>query len=82
MKLPKMDPLGITRRESEVLLEISKGKTSFEISKLLKISKRTVDGHTASIFKKLGVKTRTAAAFRLYEIENKREDTNGMDQYH
>ncbi len=63
-----LDSLGLTRREQEVLLPIATGKTNTEISILLHISKRTVDDHTANIFKKLGVKSRTAAAFRLYEI--------------
>jgi len=53
--------IGLTKRESDVLLWISKGKTDAEIGLLLKISARTVQKHVEHIFNKLGVETRTAA---------------------
>ncbi len=79
---PSLSTLGLTPREEEVLLLISEGLTGAGISRSLNISKRTVEGHTASIFKKLGVKTRTGAAMKLYKIKNKRENTDGMDQHY
>lgn len=57
--------LGLTNRESEVLLRISHGKTDGEIAELLKISVRTVHKHVENIFIKLGVETRTAAASKI-----------------
>ena len=60
--------LGLTPRESQVLLLISKGKTNPEIAFLFDISPRTVQKHTAHIFEKLGVETRTAAALRVHEL--------------
>lgn len=53
--------LGITGREAEVLLWVSYGKASKEISEILKISPRTVQKHLERIFEKLGVETRSAA---------------------
>jgi DNA-binding CsgD family transcriptional regulator len=53
---------GMSHREAEVLGYIAQGKTGPEIAILLDISHDTVRRHTASIFQKLGVETRTAAA--------------------
>ena len=54
--------LGLTGREAEVLLWVSYGKASKEISAILQISPRTVQKHLERIFEKLGVETRSAAA--------------------
>jgi len=56
---------GLTRRESEVLEWVSRGKTNWEIALILNISARTVQKHLEHIFQKLGVETRTAAAARV-----------------
>lgn len=52
----------LTRREQEVLRLVSAGMTDRQIAENLFISIRTVEHHVASIFRKFGVKTRTAAA--------------------
>jgi DNA-binding NarL/FixJ family response regulator len=54
--------LGLTERESEVLLWISYGKSNADISDVLIISPRTVQKHLERIYEKLGVETRAAAA--------------------
>jgi DNA-binding NarL/FixJ family response regulator len=54
--------LGLTERESEVLLWISYGKSNADISEVLIISPRTVQKHLERIYEKLGVETRAAAA--------------------
>jgi len=59
-----LERLGITRREAEVLADVAEGKTDTEIGTRLKISPRTVKKHLENIFRKLEVKTRTAAALR------------------
>jgi DNA-binding CsgD family transcriptional regulator len=59
---------GLTRRESEVLTWVSRGKTNPEISIILSISPRTVQKHLEHIFQKLGVETRTAAAAKGLSI--------------
>lgn len=56
--------LGLTSRESEVLLWISRGKSNREIGEILTISPRTVNKHLELIFVKLGVQNRASAAAR------------------
>lgn len=53
--------LGLTRREAEVLLWVSYGKTNKTVSEILAISPRTVNKHLEQVFRKLGVETRAAA---------------------
>lgn len=54
--------LGLTQREAEVLLWVSYGKSSADISEVLGISPRTVQKHLEHVYEKLGVETRSAAA--------------------
>jgi DNA-binding response OmpR family regulator/DNA-binding CsgD family transcriptional regulator len=56
------DRHGLTAREAEVLLWISRGKPNRQISDILTISPRTVNKHLEQVFKKLGVENRAAAA--------------------
>jgi DNA-binding response OmpR family regulator/DNA-binding CsgD family transcriptional regulator len=53
---------GVTSREAEVLLWISRGKANRDIGEILDISPRTVNKHLEQIFVKLGVENRSAAA--------------------
>lgn len=55
-------PLGLSARETEVLRLVARGRTNSEIADDLFLSPRTVKRHLESIFEKLGVSTRTAAA--------------------
>jgi DNA-binding CsgD family transcriptional regulator len=57
-----LEPLGLTRREAEVLAWVIQGKTNLEIGVILETSRRTVEKHLEHVFEKLGVATRTAAA--------------------
>jgi DNA-binding CsgD family transcriptional regulator len=52
----------LTRREAEILHWIGEAKTNADIAQLLGISTRTVDKHCESLFAKIGVETRLAAA--------------------
>ncbi|MFC3098751.1 response regulator [Alteraurantiacibacter palmitatis] len=54
--------LGLTAREAQVLLWVSYGKSSADISEVLGISPRTVQKHLEHLYIKLGVETRSAAA--------------------
>jgi len=56
------DRLQLTQREAEVLLWVSYGKASLDISEVLSISPRTVQKHLERIYEKLGVERRSAAA--------------------
>ncbi|MEJ7647846.1 MAG: AAA family ATPase [Nakamurella sp.] len=55
----------LTRRESEVLMELATGLTNKQIAARLYLSPRTVDVHVANVLMKLGVRTRVEAASLL-----------------
>jgi DNA-binding CsgD family transcriptional regulator len=57
---------GLTRREGEVLWLAAHGATSGQIARRLTISPRTVEAHLAHVYAKIGVQSRTAAAFRVF----------------
>ncbi len=59
---------GLTAREMEVLRFAAGGQSDKEIGALLHISSRTVSRHLQSIYNRLGVNTRTAAAARAREL--------------
>jgi len=59
----------LSKRESEVLAEMTKGKTNKEIAEALFVSEKTVKTHVSHIFSKLQVSDRTQAA--IYAMENK-----------
>jgi DNA-binding NarL/FixJ family response regulator len=58
----------LTKREIEVLHLLAEGLSNPEIATRLVLSRRTVDAHLRSIFDKLGVSTRTAAALKAHEL--------------
>ena len=66
--LEDLKPLGLTRRESEVLLWLAQGKTNAEISRILYINRRTADWHVQSILSKLGVENRTSATLLVADL--------------
>lgn len=59
--------LRLTKRESQVLLWISQGKTNREIGQILELSPRTVNKHLEQVFRKLGVENRTSAAAMAFQ---------------
>jgi len=61
-------PRGLTGREVEVLRLLARGLVDKEIATALGISHRTVHHHNQSIFGKIGVSTRAAAA--LFAVEH------------
>ncbi|NPV73708.1 MAG: response regulator transcription factor [Pelotomaculum sp.] len=62
-------PLGLTRREVDVLRLVAQGDSNRSIAQKLFISEKTVKNHLTSIFQKLGVDDRTQAA--LHAVKNK-----------
>jgi len=58
----RADPLGLTRREREVLDLICAGQSNAEIAAKLFLSPRTVDHHVSAVLAKLGAPSRGAAA--------------------
>ncbi|UEX90844.1 response regulator [Staphylococcus ratti] len=58
----------LSKRETEVLKEMAKGKTNKEIAAQLFVSEKTIKTHVSHIFNKLEVSDRTQAA--IYAMEN------------
>ena len=58
----KRDTFGLSGREREVLMQISRGRTNREIGERLFISQKTVGVHVGNILSKLGVSGRVEAA--------------------
>jgi len=65
----KIQELGITKREYEVLVEISKGCSNKEIGEKLFVSESTVKTHVSNILTKLDAKRRTQALQRAKELQ-------------
>ena len=72
-RIPKEDALRhvlrLTRREVEVLRWVARGKTNAQIGASLGLSPRTVGKHLERIYRKLGVRCRTAAVMRALATE-------------
>jgi len=62
------DPLGLTRREREVLEEICAGQTNAAIASKLFISVKTVDHHVSAVLAKLGAPNRNSAAAQAAKL--------------
>lgn len=57
----------LTKREIEILSQLSKGLSNLEIAKNLNISENTVKKHISNIFIKINVNDRTKAIIYAYE---------------
>ena len=63
----RIDELGISQREMEVLQLISQGLSNQEIAEKLFVSQSTIKTHVSNLFVKLDVKRRTQAVTRAKE---------------
>jgi len=61
MDAAKLDQLGITAREFEILELIARGMSNREIAEKLFVSENTVKTHSSRLFDKLSAKRRTQA---------------------
>ena len=64
----KIEALGISRREYEILCEIANGLSNREIAEKLFITESTVKTHVSSVLVKLDVKRRTQAIQKAKEM--------------
>jgi len=64
-KAARDHPLGLTRREQDVLALIAKGYSNREISEALARSPRTVEHHVSSVLAKLNAPNRMAVMLRV-----------------
>ena len=60
-------PLGLTRRELQVLALLQGGGGNVDIAERLSRSPRTVEHHIANIYAKLGVSNRVGLLLRLHD---------------
>ena len=58
----------LTPREAEVLLWVAQGKSNADVATILGMSEKTAKQHLGSVFAKLGVENRHAAALRAVEV--------------
>jgi len=62
VQAPQADD-ALTQRETEILELVSRGHSNREIAEQLSLSRFTVEGYTKAIYRKLAVRSRTAAVF-------------------
>jgi len=65
---PLQRAFGLTARESEVLLWVAQGKSNGDIALILGMSEKTAKQHLGSVFQKIGVESRNAAALQAVEV--------------
>ncbi|WP_298508044.1 LuxR C-terminal-related transcriptional regulator [uncultured Kordia sp.] len=64
----KIENLGLSKREYEVLCELAKGHSNKEIASLLFVSESTIKTHVSNVYTKLDVKRRTQAIQKAKEL--------------
>jgi DNA-binding CsgD family transcriptional regulator len=61
--------LGLSRRQAEVVRLAASGRSNAEIARDLGLSIRTVEGHMGEALERLGVRSRTAAANLIHQLD-------------
>lgn len=64
----RLQPLGISKREYEVLVLIAQGCSNREIAEKLFVSTHTIKSHSSSLFSKLNARRRTEAIKKAKEL--------------
>jgi DNA-binding NarL/FixJ family response regulator len=70
--LPSFEDLGITPRQSDVLLLLLQGKSNKDIARRLGLSVETIKDHVAAVLRALGVSSRTQAVLAVGQMTQKR----------
>ncbi len=59
---------GLTDREISILSALARGLSNEQIAKELWVARQTVKFHLTNVYRKLGVKSRTEAIHRAYQL--------------
>lgn len=65
----KINEIGLTKREKEVVKLVAEGMTSIAIAKKLFVSPRTIDTHRSNLMKKLEVKNSAELVNKIIELD-------------
>jgi len=59
---------GLTRREADVMSLLARGRSNADLATTLGISTRTAEKHVQNSFRKLGVRSRSSASARVWDL--------------
>jgi len=71
---------GVTVREAEIILEVSKGFTNKEVASKLFVTEKTIKFHLTNIFKKLSVKSRSQLIVAVNPLINKIQQSQPQEK--
>jgi DNA-binding NarL/FixJ family response regulator len=85
VRVDRRETHGLTRRELEILRLAASGSSNSQMAKLLWVSEQTIKFHLSNVYKKLGVRNRTAASaaasrLGLLELGDASEDLDEIVQ--
>jgi DNA-binding NarL/FixJ family response regulator len=76
-KVPSLEGIGLTPRQSDVLALLLKGLPNKLIARELKVSVETVKDHVAAVLRALGVSTRTQAVLAVSQMTQDAQRRSG-----
>jgi DNA-binding NarL/FixJ family response regulator len=77
---PSFEELGLTPRQSDVLMQLLQGKPNKEIARRLGLSVETVKDHVQAVLRTLGVSSRTQAVLAVSQMSQARMGLPGFGQ--
>ena len=75
---PSFEELGLTPRQSDVLMQLLQGKPNKEIARRLGLSVETVKDHVQAVLRTLGVSSRTQAVLAVSQMPQARLNLPGF----
>lgn len=75
---PSFEELGLTPRQSDVLMQLLQGKPNKEIARRLGLSVETVKDHVQAVLRTLGVSSRTQAVLAVSQMPQARMNLPGF----
>jgi DNA-binding NarL/FixJ family response regulator len=77
---PSFEELGLTPRQSDVLMQLLQGNPNKEIARRLGLSVETVKDHVQAVLRTLGVSSRTQAVLAVSQMSQNRMGLPGFGQ--